>query len=105
MSSLRISTLFIFSFISIVVSAQPPQGIHWSKDGNSYYQSKDNQIVQTDLASSKSTVIVTKEQLTPAVLRRLYLFVIISFQMMEIKFLFIPTQNVCGATIHEAITG
>ncbi|MEP6948024.1 MAG: DPP IV N-terminal domain-containing protein [Ginsengibacter sp.] len=66
MSSLRILALFIFSFFSLAAVAQPPKNIHWSKDGNSYYNSKDNQIEQIDVASSKSTVIVTKEQLTPA---------------------------------------
>jgi len=65
MSSLRTITQVIFSLISLAAAAQPPHGVHWSKDGNSYYESKDNQIVQTDLASSKPTVIVTKEQLTP----------------------------------------
>jgi dipeptidyl-peptidase 4 len=66
MLSLKIFTLLIFSFISFTLTAQPPRNVHWSKDGNSYYKSKDNQIVQTDLASSKSTAVVTKEQLTPA---------------------------------------
>src|SRR5450432_795416 len=66
MPLLRIAVLFTFSLISLEIIAQPPRGIHWSKDGNSYYESKDNQVVQTDPASSKSTVIVSKEQLTPA---------------------------------------
>lgn len=65
MSSFRIAALFIFCFISFVVMAQPPQGVHWAKDGNSFYQSKNNEILQIDLAFSKSTVIVTKEQVTP----------------------------------------
>ena len=65
MLSKRITALVIFSFFSIVVTAQPPRKIHWSKDGSSYYKSNDNQIVQIDPASSKSTIIVTKEQLTP----------------------------------------
>ena len=61
MSSFRIAALFIFCFISFVVIAQPPQGVHWAKDGNSFYQSKNNEILQIGLAFSKSTVIVTKE--------------------------------------------
>jgi len=65
MLSKGITALVIFSFFSIVVTAQPPRKIHWSKDGSSYYKSNDNQIVQIDPASSKSTTIVTKEQLTP----------------------------------------
>ncbi len=56
----------IFLFITVIVIAQPPQGIHWAKDGNSFYKSANNQIIQTDLTSSKTNVIVTKEQLTPS---------------------------------------
>jgi dipeptidyl-peptidase-4 len=65
MLSIRIIALVIFSVFSFAVTAQPPRKIHWSKDGNSYYKSKDDGIVQIDPASSKSTIIVTKEQLTP----------------------------------------
>ncbi|MEO8762987.1 MAG: DPP IV N-terminal domain-containing protein [Ginsengibacter sp.] len=61
----RTTVIIIFSLVSLVADAQPPRGVHWSKDGRSYYQSKENQILQTDLASSKSVTIVTKEQLTP----------------------------------------
>ena len=65
-SSCRLIAVFIFSFISFAAIAQPPQGVHWSKDGNSFYQSKSSEIIQTDLASDKVTVLVTKEQLTPS---------------------------------------
>ncbi|MGI8950909.1 MAG: S9 family peptidase [Chitinophagaceae bacterium] len=63
--SSKIIVIIIVCFISAVVIAQPPQGVHWSKDGNGYYQSKNNQIIYNDLASSKTNVIVTEEQLTP----------------------------------------
>src|SRR3954452_14381825 len=45
--------------------AQPPHGIAWSKDGNGYYELKNKEIVYNNLAASKTTVIATKEQLTP----------------------------------------
>ena len=65
MSFLRTITFFIFSFISCVIFAQPPQGINWAKDGNSFYQSTDDGIEQVNLAASKIDVILTKEALTP----------------------------------------
>jgi len=66
MSSFKKSLLFIFLLFSLPSIAQPPQGIHWSKDGNSFYQIEDNQIEQIDLNASALKVIVTKEQLIPA---------------------------------------
>jgi dipeptidyl-peptidase 4 len=65
MFSIRIITVFIFCFLSISIVAQPPKGIHWAKDGNSYYEVKNGDIVQNDPATAKSTIIVTKNQLTP----------------------------------------
>jgi dipeptidyl-peptidase-4 len=61
----KIAALFIFLCFSFVLTAQPRQNIHWAKDGATYYKSEGNQLVQINPASSKSTVIVSKEQLTP----------------------------------------
>lgn len=66
MSSLRNFLLLIFLFFSFSSIAQPPQGVKWSKDGNTFYQIEDNQIEQIDLSASALKVIVTKDQLTPA---------------------------------------
>ncbi len=64
MPLLRIGFVLIFCIVSVTVIAQPPHGIHWAKDG-SYYQSKNGEIEQINPATSQSTTIVTKEQLTP----------------------------------------
>ncbi|MGH2646994.1 MAG: DPP IV N-terminal domain-containing protein, partial [Ginsengibacter sp.] len=64
-SSIKIIAIVIFSFFCCEINAQPPHGIHWAKDGNSYYEVKDGGIVQNDPASSKSTIIISKEQLIP----------------------------------------
>lgn len=65
-SPAKLITILIFSFVSILVNAQPPQGIHWAKDGNSYYEVKNGEIIKNDPDTAKSTIIVTKEQLTPS---------------------------------------
>lgn len=64
-SSARIITILVFSFVSVLVNAQPPQGIHWAKDGNSYYEVKNGEIIQNDPGAATSAIVVTKEQLTP----------------------------------------
>jgi dipeptidyl-peptidase-4 len=61
----KIVSLVIFSFISCVIFAQPPEGINWAKDGNSFYQATDDGIEQVDLAALKIDVILNKEALTP----------------------------------------
>jgi dipeptidyl-peptidase-4 len=48
---------------------QPVQaqgGMRWAKDGNSYYSVEAGQLVQVALPQSTKTVLLTKEQLTPA---------------------------------------
>jgi len=65
MFSFRKFLLLIFLLISFAAIAQPPQGVHWSKDGNTFYQIEDNQIEQIDLNQRGLKVVVTKEQLTP----------------------------------------
>ena len=57
--------LIIFISCCVVVSAQPPKGIHWNKEGNAYYSSKTGEIVQYDLPSLSTKVMVSKTQLTP----------------------------------------
>lgn len=64
-SPAKLIAILIFSFVSALVNAQPPRGIHWSKDGNSYYEVKNGEIIQNDPATAKSTIVVTKKQLTP----------------------------------------
>jgi dipeptidyl-peptidase 4 len=65
-SSIRIISIVIFSFFYCNLIAQPPHGIHWAKDGNSYYEVKNGSIIQNDPATSKSTIVLSKEQLTPS---------------------------------------
>ena len=65
MFSFRKFLVIIFLLLSVVAIAQPPQGVHWSKDGNTFYQIEDNQIEQIDLNERALKVVVTKEQLTP----------------------------------------
>ncbi len=57
--------VFTFCFASFFAIAQPPQGVHWSKDGTGFYESKNGEIVFNDLSSAKTKVLLTKEQLTP----------------------------------------
>lgn len=66
MSTLKNFMLLIFSLLSFSVIAQPPQGVHWAKDGNNFYQAEDNQIEMIDLNASRLDIIVTSKQLTPA---------------------------------------
>jgi dipeptidyl-peptidase-4 len=42
------------------------QGIKWSKDGNSYYSVQGGELVQIALPQSAKTVLISKDQLTPA---------------------------------------
>jgi dipeptidyl-peptidase-4 len=45
--------------------AQPPHGLHWSADGNSYYENASDGINKIQMPSFEKTVIVTSQQLTP----------------------------------------
>src|SRR6478735_1585942 len=47
------------------ICAQPPRGIHWSVDGNSYYESSADGITKINMPSFAKTTIATTEQLTP----------------------------------------
>ena len=46
--------------------AQPPRGIHWSKDGNSYYKAAGGKIIQYSLPGFTENVIADDAALTPA---------------------------------------
>ncbi len=65
MKSFKIIPLVQFLFAIITVSAQPPHGIHWSADGNSYYESSAEGISQYLLPSFSPKIIATAQQLTP----------------------------------------
>src|SRR5690606_20426936 len=49
----------------ITLNAQPPRGIHWSKDGNGYFAIEEGSIVLTSLPDFSKKVVVNKTQLTP----------------------------------------
>ncbi len=57
--------LFYFLLLSLFVSAQPPKGIHWSADGNSYYEANIDGIVKYDMPSFARTIVVAKQMLVP----------------------------------------
>ena len=65
MSLFKLVILVVCWALPAALFAQPPHGIAWSKDGNGYYESKNGEIVYNNLAASKTTVVVSKEQLTP----------------------------------------
>lgn len=50
---------------SLVTVAQPPRGIHWAADGNSYYEASTEGITKIEMPSFAATSIVTAQQLTP----------------------------------------
>ena len=60
----RIRFVFLFLIIPFLLPAQG--GIHWSKDGNSYYRVEGSEIVQYTLPKNDKTVLLSKTQLTPA---------------------------------------
>ena len=66
MKPLKAIQLIFIIFLSIGGIAQPSQGIHWSKDGNSYYKTVGGKIVQYSLPSFTETIIADATALTPA---------------------------------------
>ena len=60
---------FILSVCLVVLfsslSAQPPHGYKWTRDGNGYYTVDGGQIIQNELPSLVKTVIVSKALLKP----------------------------------------
>ena len=65
MKSLKLIVLLIFSGIAVIVNAQPPKGIRWSKDGNAYYEAEKESIIQYSLPSFDKQVVADKSKLTP----------------------------------------
>src|SRR3954467_4447157 len=61
----RFIILVICWSLPFALFAQPPHGTAWSKDGNGYYELNNKEIVYNNLATSKTTVVASKEQLTP----------------------------------------
>jgi len=59
------SSLLICTCIFLTTNAQPPHGIHWSTDGNSYYEKSDDGITKIQLPAFTKTVVATTQQLTP----------------------------------------
>src|SRR5689334_22449885 len=59
-------TFFIGFFCCCVIIAQPPKGIHWDKDGKSFYSNENGEIVRYGLPSFTKTVIADEKKLTPA---------------------------------------
>lgn len=56
----------LFFLLTDALMAQPPRGIHWSKDGTGYFAIEEGNIVLTQLPGFTKTNIVTKNQLIPA---------------------------------------
>lgn len=52
--------------VSITLMAQPPSGIHWSKNGNGYYSITGGEISYTNLIDNSKLIVITKKSLTPA---------------------------------------
>lgn len=66
MKPFKIFLLFISVCGVININAQPPRGIHWSADGNSYYESSAEGISKIQMPGFTKTVVASKQQLTPA---------------------------------------
>lgn len=58
--------LIILQIIICTIYAQPPMGLHWAADGNSYYEASGDGIVQVQLPAFAPQTVVTNMQLTPA---------------------------------------
>ncbi|MEO6670124.1 MAG: S9 family peptidase [Ferruginibacter sp.] len=64
----RKSFLYIFLLIGFIefVQAQPGAGINWTADGLAYTKIKEGNIVRVDPKTDAETILIKKEQLTPA---------------------------------------
>ena len=51
--------------VCTTITAQPPQGLKWTKEGDAYFAAEAGSIVKYTLPSLSKTVIVSKELLTP----------------------------------------
>ncbi len=54
-------TVVFLVFVNLIYS----QKINWAEDGNSYYRTEKNEIIQTTLPSNTKNVLVTTKMLTP----------------------------------------
>ena len=61
----RLYLFFIFIILFTKSLSAQPSGIHWSADGNSFYEVSDRNIIQTRLPSFTTQTIFTPQQLTP----------------------------------------
>lgn len=57
--------VILCSSLILHLNAQPPQGLHWSTDGNSYYENSAEGIINVQMPSFNQTVVATTQQLTP----------------------------------------
>ncbi len=55
--------VILFSFCTAM--AQPPSGIHWSKNGNGYYTYANGEISYNNLLDNSKLVVINKKQLIP----------------------------------------
>src|SRR4051812_35717443 len=53
-------------YCCIIVIAQPPKGVHWTKDGSGYYETDQSGITLHTLPSDTKKTVVDKSKLTPA---------------------------------------
>ncbi|MCU7693163.1 S9 family peptidase [Haoranjiania flava] len=65
MKFLKIQLVFASCLLFISLSAQPPRGIAWSKNGNSYYTIADKGIVEITLPGRTTQTLASAAQLTP----------------------------------------
>lgn len=57
--------LFISICCTVKIYAQPQKGLHWSVDGNSYYENTAEGIAKIQMPAFTKTIIATTQQLTP----------------------------------------
>lgn len=58
---------FLLCFLLMnTLAAQPPSGIHWSKDGTGYFAVENGNIILTQLPGFTKTTIVAQNQLIPS---------------------------------------
>ncbi len=57
--------LLMSACFTLKAYAQPPKGIHWSADGNSFYESSSEGITKVQMPAFTKIAIATLQQLTP----------------------------------------
>jgi dipeptidyl-peptidase-4 len=53
------------TLLVLKTNAQPPQGLHWTTNGDGYYQAENGEIVLYNLPAFSRTVVVDKTKLIP----------------------------------------